>query len=270
MNIFVCAKQVPDTNEIKINPETNTLIRKGVPSILNTYDAFALEQALRIKDNDPENVKITVISMGPPQAESMLRDTLAVGADKAYLVTDRKFGGSDTLATSYIISEAIKEVAKREGDYDMIFCGLQAIDGDTAQVGPEIAEHLDLPQVTYAYTAELNDEGIKVLKEVEGGALNIQAKLPALITFTKYGDEELRYPKIKNKMKAKKATIEQITFEELKENIDETAIGLKGSPTRVKKSYTPEHKKSGEIYNDEDASVSVDKLINALSDEKLI
>ena len=255
MNIFVCAKQVPDTNEIKIDPETNTLIRKGVPSILNTYDAFALEQALRIKDNDPENVKITVISMGPPQAESMLRDTLAVGADKAYLVTDRKFGGSDTLATSYIISEAIKEVAKREGDYDMIFCGLQAIDGDTAQVGPEIAEHLDLPQVTYAYTTELNDEGIKVLKEVEGGALNIQAKLPALITFTKYGDE---------------ATIEQITFEELKENIDETAIGLKGSPTRVKKSYTPEHKKSGEIYNDEDASVSVDKLINALSDEKLI
>ena len=262
MNIFVCAKQVPDTNEIKIDPETNTLIRKGVPSILNTYDAFALEQALRLKDKDPENVKITVISMGPPQAESMLRDTLAVGADKAYLVTDRKFGGSDTLATSYIISEAIKEVAKKEGDYDMIFCGLQAIDGDTAQVGPEIAEHLDLPQVTYAYTAELNDEGIKVLKEVEGGALNIQAKLPALVTFTKYGDEELRYPKI--------ATIEQITFEELKENIDETAIGLKGSPTRVKKSYTPEHKKSGEIYNDEDASVSVDKLINALSDEKLI
>ena len=270
MNIFVCAKQVPDTNEITIDPVTNTLVRKGVPSILNTYDAFALEQALRIKDKDPENVKITVISMGPPQAESMLRDTLAVGADKAYLVTDRKFGGSDTLATSYIISEAIKEVAKREGDYDLIFCGLQAIDGDTAQVGPEIAEHLDLPQVTYGYTAELNDEGIKVLKEVEGGALNIQAKLPALVTFTKYGDEELRYPKIKNKMKAKKATIEQITFEELKENIDETAIGLKGSPTRVKKSYTPEHKKSGEIYNDEDASVSVDKLINALSDEKLI
>ncbi|MDU3199438.1 MAG: electron transfer flavoprotein subunit beta, partial [Anaerococcus hydrogenalis] len=103
MNIFVCAKQVPDTNEITIDPVTNTLVRKGVPSILNTYDAFALEQALRIKDKDPENVKITVISMGPPQAESMLRDTLAVGADKAYLVTDRKFGGSDTLATSYII-----------------------------------------------------------------------------------------------------------------------------------------------------------------------
>lgn len=270
MNIFVCAKQVPDTNEIKINPETNTLIRKGVPSILNTYDAFALEQALRIKDKDPENVKIVVISMGPTQAESMLRDTLAVGADKAYLVTDRKFGGSDTLATSYIISEALKEVAKREGAYDLIFCGLQAIDGDTAQVGPEIAEHLDLPQVTYGYTAEVNDEGVKVLQEVEGGARNLQLTMPALVTFTKYGDEELRYPKIKNKMKAKKATIEQITFEELKENLDDTAIGLNGSPTRVKKSYTPEQKKAGEIFNDEDTSVSVDKLINALADNKLI
>ena len=198
MNIFVCAKQVPDTNEIKIDPVTNTLIRKGVPSILNTYDAFALEQALRIKDKDPE-VKITVISMGPSQADPMLRDCLAVGADNAYLVTDRKFGGSDTLATSYIISEAIKKVAETEGKPDMVFCGLQAIDGDSAQVGPEIAEHLDLPQVTYGYTAEVNEEGLKVLKEVEGGALEIQMTLPALVTFTKYGDEELRYPKSKHR-----------------------------------------------------------------------
>ena len=143
MNIFVCAKQVPDTNEIKIDPVTNTLIRKGVPSILNTYDGFALEQALRLKDKNPE-IKITVISMGPPQADQMLRDCLAVGADNAYLVTDKKFGGSDTLATSYIISEAIKKVAQTEGEPDMVFCGLQAIDGDTAQVGPELAEHLDL------------------------------------------------------------------------------------------------------------------------------
>ena len=270
MNIFVCAKQVPDTNEIKINPETNTLMRQGVPSILNTYDSFALEQALRIKDKDPENVKITVISMGPPQAESMLRDCLAVGADKAYLVTDRKFGGSDTLATSYIISNAIKAVVKKEGDYDLIFCGLQAIDGDTAQVGPELAEHLGLPQVTYAYTTELNDEGIKVLQEVEGGARNVQSVVPALITFTKYNDVELRYPKIKNKMKAKKATIEQITFDDMQETIDETKIGLKGSPTRVKKSYTPEVKKGGVVYKDEDPQEAVNKLMNALVDEKLI
>ena len=269
MNIFVCAKQVPDTNEIKIDPVTNTLIRKGVPSILNTYDAFALEQALRIKDKDPE-VKITVISMGPPQADPMLRDCLAVGADNAYLVTDRKFGGSDTLATSYILSEAIKKVAETEGKPDMVFCGLQAIDGDTAQVGPELAEHLDLPQVTYGYTAEVNEEGLKVLKEVEGGALEIQMTLPALVTFTKYGDLELRYPKIKNKLKAKKATINQITFEELKESIDETAIGLKGSPTRVNKSYTPKVEKVGEIFEDMEAGDAADKLIAALADKKLI
>lgn len=269
MNIFVCAKQVPDTNEIKIDPVTNTLIRKGVPSILNTYDAFALEQALRIKDKDPE-VKITVISMGPPQADQMLRDCLAVGADNAYLVTDRKFGGSDTLATSYILSESIKKVAETEGQPDMVFCGLQAIDGDTAQVGPELAEHLDLPQVTYGYTAEVNEEGLKVLKEVEGGALEIQMTLPALVTFTKYGDEELRYPKIKNKLKAKKANIEQITFEELKDSIDETAIGLKGSPTRVNKSYTPTVEKVGEMFENMEADEAADKLIAALADKKLI
>ena len=269
MNIFVCAKQVPDTNEIKIDPVTNTLIRKGVPSILNTYDAFALEQALRIKDKDPE-VKITVISMGPPQADQMLRDCLAVGADNAYLVTDKKFGGSDTLATSYILSEAIKKVAETEGNPDMVFCGLQAIDGDTAQVGPELAEHLGLPQVTYAYTAELNEEGLKVLKEVEGGAQVIQSVLPALVTFTKYGDEELRYPKIKNKLKAKKASIGQITFEELKDSIDETAIGLKGSPTRVNKSYTPTVEKVGEIFENMEAGEAADKLIAALADKKLI
>ena len=152
----------------------------------------------------------------------------------------------------------------------MVFCGLQAIDGDTAQVGPELAEHLDLPQVTYGYTAEVNEEGLKVLKEVEGGALEIQMTLPALVTFTKYGDEELRYPKIKNKLKAKKANIEQITFEELKDSIDETAIGLKGSPTRVNKSYTPTVEKVGEMFENMEADEAADKLIAALADKKLI
>lgn len=267
MKIFVCVKQVPDTSEIKIDPVTNTLVRAGVPSILNTYDQYALEQALQIKDKN-EDTEIVVISMGPPQAETMLRDCLAVGADKAYLITDRKFGGSDTLATSYILANAVKAVAEREGDYDMIFCGLQAIDGDTAQVGPELAEHLGLPQVTYSHTTKLNDEGILVTREVEGGIQKVQAKLPALITFTKY--EDLRYPKIKNKMKAKKATIEQITFEDMKETIDETLIGLKGSPTRVKKTYTPDRKKAGIIYNEEDPLVSVNKLVQTLQERKLI
>ncbi len=269
MNIFVCAKQVPDTNEIKIDPVTNTLVRKGVQSILNTYDGFALEQALRIKDDNPD-VKITVISMGPAQAESMLRDCLAVGADNAYLVTDRKFGGSDTLATSYILSNAIKTIAKEEGDPDLIFCGMQAIDGDTAQVGPEIAEILGLPQVTRGYTIELKDEGIEVLQEADGGARRIQSASPALVTFTKYKDLELRYPKIKNKLKAKKAEIGQITFEDMSDIIDESKIGLKGSPTRVAKSYAPDVQKAGEIYEDMEPAEAVEKLMASLTDEKLI
>lgn len=267
MKIFVCVKQVPDTSEIKIDPETNTLVRAGVPSILNTYDQYALEQALQIKDKN-KDTEIVVISMGPPQAETMLRDCIAVGADKAYLVTDRKFGGSDTLATSYILSNAIKTVAEKEGNYDLIFCGLQAIDGDTAQVGPEIAEHLGLPQVTYSHTLELNDDGILVTREVEGGIQKVQAQTPALITFTKY--EDLRYPKIKDKMKAKKAKIEQVTFEDMGSIIDETLIGLKGSPTRVKKTYTPDRKKAGIIFNEEDPEQAVNKLVETLKERKLI
>ena len=267
MKIFVCVKQVPDTSEIKIDPVTNTLIRAGVPSILNTYDQYALEQALQLKDKNPET-EIVVISMGPPQAETMLRDCLAVGADKAYLVTDRKFGGSDTLATSYILENAIKTIAKKEGDFDLVFCGLQAIDGDTAQVGPELAEHLNLPQVTYSHTTELNDKGILVTREVEGGIQKVQSTMPALVTFTKY--EDLRYPKIKNKMKAKKAEIAHITFEDMEGIIDESMIGLKGSPTRVKKSYTPDRKKAGIIFNEENPLDSVRDLVDTLSERKLI
>ena len=143
-NIVVCAKQVPDTNEIRINPETGTLIRDGVPSILNPDDANALEEALKIKDMDPDNVHVTVVSMGPPQADQMLFECIAMGADEGILFSDRAVGGSDTWATSNAITAVIKKL-----DYDMIFAGRQAIDGDTAQVGPQIAEKLDLPQVTY-------------------------------------------------------------------------------------------------------------------------
>ena len=153
MNILVCMKQVPDTTEIKIDPVTNTLIRDGVPSIVNTFDAFALEAAARIKDKNPDT-KIVVVSMGPEQAKVALKECLAIAADKAYLVSDRAFGGSDTLATSYILSNAIQKIEELEGKFDAIFCGKQAIDGDTAQVGPEIAEHLGYPQVTYALEAE--------------------------------------------------------------------------------------------------------------------
>ena len=166
MNILVCVKQVPDTTEIKIDPVTNTLIRNGVPSIVNPFDGYALEAAARIKDKHPDT-RIIVLSMGPEQAKNALKECLGIAADKAYLISGRAFGGSDTLATSYILSCAIKKVAELEGGFDAIFCGKQAIDGDTAQVGPEIAEHLGLPQVTYALEAELTNDGLTILKDVK-------------------------------------------------------------------------------------------------------
>ncbi len=161
MNILVCVKQVPDTTEIRIDPVKNTLIREGVPSILNPFDAYALEAAARIKDKAPDT-KIVVVSMGPPQAVNVLKECLSIAADKAYLVSGRGFGGSDTLATSYILSCAVKELEEIEGSFDAVFCGKQAIDGDTAQVGPEIAEHLGYPQVTYGLEAAPAGGHIKV------------------------------------------------------------------------------------------------------------
>lgn len=265
MNILVCVKQVPDTTEIKIDPVKNTLIRTGVESILNPYDGYALEKALQLKDKE-EGVKVTVVSMGPPQAEGMLKDCLAVGADDAYLVTDRKFGGSDTLATSYILKSAIEYLEKEVGKFDLIFCGKQAIDGDTAQVGPEIAEHLDIPQVTYGIDIKKAGEMVHITRELDSGDQIIEAKLPCLVTFTKTDD--LRYPSIKSKLKARKAVIKHVTIEELTE-IDTTKIGLTGSPTRVKKTFVPSVTKEGLIINEENSQVAVNKLVEALEKAKL-
>ncbi|MGI6580292.1 MAG: electron transfer flavoprotein subunit beta/FixA family protein [Saccharofermentanales bacterium] len=268
MNILVCVKQVPDTTEIKIDPVKKTLIRAGVPSILNTFDAYALEQALQLKDKDPDNVKIVVASMGPPQAETMLRDCIAVGAEAAYLITDRKFGGSDTYATSYILSEATKKIVEEEGSFDLIFCGKQAIDGDTAQVGPELAEHLGLHQITYAINITLNDEKNLALitRELDEGKVIVEAQLPVLVTFTKTDD--LRFASIKNKMKSKKAEIKEINYEDL-EGIDDTKIGLKGSPTRVVKSFTPDIKTDGIIIKEDDPDTAFEKFAEELEKVKL-
>lgn len=182
-------KQVPDTTEIKVDPVKNTLIREGVPAIVNPFDGYALEAAARIKDKNPDT-KIIAVSMGLPKAAEALRECIAIAADQAYLISDRSFGGSDTLATSYIISEAIKKIETLEGSIDLIFCGKQAIDGDTAQVGPEIAEYLNLPQVTYALEAETDGDMIKVRKETEDGIEIIGAKMPALVTCTKSADKQ--------------------------------------------------------------------------------
>lgn len=268
MNILVCVKQVPDTTEIKIDPVRKTLIREGVPSIVNPYDTYALENAARLKDKDPSS-KIYVLCMGPQQAKEALKECLAIAADKAYLITDRAFGGSDTLATSYIISEAIKYVEKQEGiQFDAIFCGKQAIDGDTAQVGPEIAEHLGYPQVTYGLEVETYEDGLKVLQQGPENKEVIGVGLPAVVTFTR-PDFDVRYPTIRRKLAANKATIDNITTVELSD-IDLTCCGLKGSPTRVKSTFVPVHDSNIQWIQDETAALAGAKLARVLSDEHII
>ena len=259
MNILVCMKQVPDTTEIKIDPVTNTLIRDGVPSIVNTFDAFALEAAARIKDKNPDT-KIVVVSMGPEQAKVALKECLAI------LVSDRAFGGSDTLATSYILSNAIQKIEELEGKFDAIFCGKQAIDGDTAQVGPEIAEHLGYPQVTYALEADGNR--LKVLKEDQDSNMVIGVQIPCVVTFTKPSFDP-RYPTIKRKMAANRAEIPTLTAADLPQ-IDLTRAGLKGSPTKVKKTFVPQKKTGGVKIQEETGAESAVKLAALLSDAHVI
>ena len=267
MNILVCVKQVPDTTEIRIDPVRNTLIRDGVPSILNPFDGYALEAAARVKDKNPDT-KIVVLSMGPEQAKAVLKECLAIAADKAYLVSDRAFGGSDTLATSYIISQAVKKVESIEGKFDAIFCGKQAIDGDTAQVGPELAEHLVYPQVTYGLEAELDGETLKVKKEAEEGAQIIGVALPAVVTYTKPAWDP-RYPTIKRKMAANRADIPTLTAADLP-GIDLARAGLKGSPTKVKKTFVPQKKQGGMKIKEEDNAASALKLFQVLSDAAVL
>ncbi len=267
MNMLVCVKQVPDTTEIKIDPVKNTLIREGVPSILNPFDGYALEAAARIKDKNPDST-ITVISMGPEQAKAVLKEALAIAADKAYLVSSREFGGSDTLCTSYILSEAIKEIEKKDGKFDIIFCGKQAIDGDTAQVGPEIAEHLDYPQVTYGLEASVEDRLVKVKKETEDGAVIVGIQTPCVLTFTKPSFDP-RYPTIKRKMAANRANIPVLAFTDLPD-INPEKIGLKHSPTHVKKTFVPQKKTGGIKIQEETAEDSVKKLFAMLSDAHVL
>ncbi len=266
MKILVCIKQVPDTTEIKINPETNTLMRAGVPSIVNPFDAYALEIAARIKDADPQT-RIVLLSMGPQQAKEALKEGLSVGGDAAYLVSDRAFGGADTLATSYTLTCAIKKLEETEGKFDLILCGKQAIDGDTAQVGPEIAEHLDYPQVTYAVEAHPEGDEMIVKKETTDGYQVVGAKMPCVVTVTKPAFDP-RFPTIKSKMKANKVEIPTLTVEDIP--VDREKIGLKGSPTKVKKSFTPPRKQGGVKIQEETVEDSGRKLYALLSGAGLI
>lgn len=256
MKIVVCIKQVPDTNEVKINHETGTLIRDGVPSIINPDDKNAIEEALRIKDKH-ENVHVTVLTMGPPQAKEALKEALGMGVDEAILLTDRAFAGSDTWATATILAASLNKI----GDYDIVFCGRQAIDGDTAQVGPEMAEFLDLPQITYVSNLEIDDNNNKVIahRSVEDGYFVIECKMPILLTAIK----DLNTPRYMSTwnifQKASKTEVIEWTIDDL--NIDLTQIGLKGSPTNVYKSFVPARKFEGEIL---EGGTAQDKAIEFL------
>jgi len=244
MKILVLIKQVPETTDVKIDPETNTLIRDGVESIINPFDMYAIEEAIRIRDRLGEG-EVVVISMGPPQAMEALKEAMSMGCDTAVLLSDRKFAGSDTWATSYTLSQAIRKI----GDYKLIFCGKQASDGDTAQVGPGISTHLDIPQVTYVKKIEeIDAEKARVERMTEEGFEIIETPLPAVLTVVKEINEP-RLPSLKGKMRAKKAEIPVWTVEDL--SCDEEKIGLDGSPTRVIKVFTPPPREGGRILEGE-------------------
>jgi electron transfer flavoprotein alpha/beta subunit len=242
MKIIVCIKQVPDTNEVKLDPKTGTLIRDGVPSIINHDDMNALEEALTLKDKY-KDVEITALTMGPPQADVALREALAMGADRAILVSDRAFAGADTWATSNTLTAAIKKL----GDFDLIFCGRQAIDGDTAQVGPQVAEKLDLPQVTYVQKMEIDGDTVIAQRALEDGYEVIETKMPCVLTTIKELNTP-RYASVRGIFDAyREKKVEVWSAKDIE--IDPEIIGLNGSPTNVRRTFTPEPKGKGTILN---------------------
>jgi len=253
MNIVVCIKQVPDSSEVRINPETGTLIREGVPSIVNPYDMHAVEAGLQIREK--VGGKVIALTMGPPQAESALREVISMGVDDGILLSDRVFAGSDTWATSYTISKAMERLKP-----DLILCGKQAIDGDTAQVGPEVAEMLNIPHVAYVRKIlSVGDCTIKVERLMEEGFDLVESALPALLTVVKEINQP-RLPSLKGKMAAKKAVITKWGHKDI--GAEEEKCGLKGSPTQVKKIFAPESRKDRRLLTG-----SVEEQVNALVEE---
>ena len=240
MNIVVCVKQVPDTTVVKIDPKTGTLIRDGVPSIINPEDKHALEAALQLKE--AHGGKVIVVSMGLPMAKAALREALCMGADEAILLTDRVLGGADTLATSKSLAGVIKKL-----DYDIVFAGRQAIDGDTAQVGPEIAEHLNIPQVTYVQDVKVEGDSLIVNRALEDGHQIVEVKTPCLLTAIETLNEP-RYMNVGNIFATSDNDIKVMSAEDI--DVDKSELGLKGSPTKVKKSMTKEVKGAGELVKE--------------------
>ena len=260
MKIVVCIKQVPDTTEIKLDPVTGTLIRKGVPSIMNPDDKCGLEMALQLKDKF--NAHVTVITMGPAQADIILREALAMGVNHAILLSDRKFAGADTLATSNALAGALRKM-----DFDLVITGRQAIDGDTAQVGPQIAEHLDLPQVSYLEGIEFDGEKTFTMRRAtEEGYQILEVEAPCVVTVLSSGSKP-RYMNVNGIVNAYKKEVEKWGFDNI--DVEESKLGLKGSPTKVNKSYTKAVKQPGEVFEGSEAE-AVEVIVNKLKEKFII
>jgi len=258
MNIIVCIKQVPETTHVQIDPQTNTLMREGVKSIINPFDMYAIEEGVRLKEKF--GGKTTVLTMGPPQAEAALREAISLGCDDGILLSDRTFAGSDTLATGYTLAMAIKEIK----DFDVILCGKQASDGDTAQVGPGISAHLDIPQVTYVKKIEeIKDKIITVERMTEEGYDVVQTSLPCLLTVVKEINEP-RLPSLKGMMRAKKTQI--ITWKATDIEMENDRLGLTGSPTQVIKVFTPPPRPKGQIFETTPQDAA-NQLVSLLKDQ---
>lgn len=253
MKIVTLVKQVPDTTEVRMDPKTGTLIREGVPSIVNPYDKHALEEALRLRERF--GGEVTVISMGPPQAIRALQECRALGADRCYLLSDRKFAGADTLATAYSLGRAVEKVVP---DFDIILCGQQAIDGDTGHVGPQLGEYLSIPHVAYVSALTVEGRRAVALREMEGGHMEVEVTLPALFTVTKKINSP-RYPTVMRILKAVEEDYPVLTADYI--GVEEGRIGLGGSPTRVRKIFAPEVRPRGKILQG-----STDEQLDALID----
>jgi electron transfer flavoprotein beta subunit len=267
--VVISVKQVPDTTQVKVDPVTGTLIREGVPFIINPFDIHCVEEALRLKDQF--GCKVTALTMGPPNAVATLRKCLALGVDDAILISDRVFGGADTLATSFVLSEAVRRIEAEYGRVDLIICGKQTIDGDTAQVGPGMAVRLRYSQLTLVdqiVSLDVEQRTIRVRRKLEGRKELVEAKLPALLTLVREINQP-RYPTVQGRLAAEEARIELWDNSFLKLPIEK--LGLKGSPTNVKKIFAPE-RAVGEILGDgeKDPEGAVQLLIKRLIEKDLI
>lgn len=266
MKIVVLVKQVPATDKVKMDKNTGTMIRDGVESELNPLDLYAVEEAVRTKEKLGDDVDIAVISMGPKKAVTAIKSAIALGCDRGYLLSDRKFAGSDTWATAYALSMGIKKI---ESDFDIILCGERATDGETGQVGPEIGANLGLPILTYVSKIDkIEKEKIIVHRAIEGGHEVVESPIPALISVIKEINDP-RIPNFKGKMRAKKTEIPVLSADDI--GAEEERIGLKGSPTRVIKIFHPQVSRNGKImYAADDLDGSVNGLVDLLEKKAII